>query len=98
MKGLLELNEKAFEAACDAFEPLSGILRYRGRVYNFDATAKRSNWHTCDRMAMRHAIQTYLAKISLDPDLNGTEEPMFTKSIYDDETKADLEELSGRAK
>ncbi len=60
---MTKVDEKALEAACDAFEPLSSVLRYRGRLAD-----GRSNWHTCDRMAMRHALAAYEAAKSPTPE------------------------------
>lgn len=52
------IDEKALEAAFDAFEPLSSVLRYRGKT-----PLGRSNWHACDRMALEAAITAYLSAL-----------------------------------
>ena len=54
LHGKANLPSDPFEAACDAFEPLSTILRHRGKLAD-----GRSNWHVSDRMAMRNAFVIY---------------------------------------
>lgn len=58
----MQVDEKGLQAAMDAFEPLSSVLRYRGHN-----SKGESNWHACDRMALRAAIEAYLSARSAEP-------------------------------